>query len=107
MLSDSLKGVVSQTLLKKIGGGRIAAHEILIVNPPIANMLREGKTFQLPSLMQTQKALGMRLLNESLCELVKDGVVDPKEAYLKAIDKDDLVIAFKRAKIPFNPDKQL
>ena len=58
MLSESLKGVVAQTLLKKKGGGRVAALEILIVTPAVANLIREGKTFQIPSLMQTGQGAG-------------------------------------------------
>src|SRR4029078_1402665 len=59
MLSESLKGVVAQTLLRKKGGGRVAALEILVVTPAVANLIREGKTFQVPSLMQTGRGLGM------------------------------------------------
>jgi twitching motility protein PilT len=87
MLSESLKGVVSQTLVKKIGGGRAAALEVLLVTAAIANLIREGKTFQIPSLMQTGKKMGMVLLNDALLELVKKKFVDPEEAYRKAIDK--------------------
>ena len=68
MLSESLRGVVSQILLKRNGGGRVAALEILIVTPAISNLIREGKTFQIPSLMQTGKKQGMVLLNEALAE---------------------------------------
>ena len=87
MLSESLKGVIAQTLLPKIGGGRVAALEILIVTPAISNLIREGKTFQIPSSMQTGKNLGMAMLNESMIELVKKGVVEAKDAYIKAVDK--------------------
>jgi twitching motility protein PilT len=81
MLSESLKGVVAQTLLKKKGGGRVAALEILVVTSAISNLIREGKTFQIPSIMQTGKALGMRTLNDSLLDLVKSNTVEPQEAY--------------------------
>lgn len=87
MLSESLKGVISQTLLPKIGGGRVAALEILIITPAISNLIREGKTFQIPSAMQTGKAHGMVLLNDALFELVKNKLVEPRDAYLKAVDK--------------------
>tara|TARA_R110002072_G_scaffold122941_10_gene257982 strand:- start:734 stop:2059 length:1326 start_codon:yes stop_codon:yes gene_type:complete len=90
MLSSSLKGVVAQTLCKKIGGGRVAALEILVVNSGISNQIREGKTHQIPSQMQMGAKLGMRLLNDSLAELVKDGKVEPEQAYLKAIDKEGM-----------------
>ncbi|HJU64142.1 MAG TPA: type IV pilus twitching motility protein PilT [Gemmatimonadaceae bacterium] len=87
MLSESLKGVISQTLCKKIGGGRVAAREVLLSVPAIANLIREGKTFQIPSIIQTSKRLGMVTLNDALIELVDGGEVEPKEAYFKATDK--------------------
>jgi twitching motility protein PilT len=89
MLSESLKGVVAQTLLKKKGGGRVAALEILIVTPAVANLIREGKTFQIPSLMQTGRGLGMQTLMDSLFELVKSGVVEAEEAYARAPHKKE------------------
>ncbi len=87
MLSESLKGVIAQTLLPKKGGGRVAALEILIVTPAISNLIREGKTFQIASSMQTGKNLGMVMLNDALFDLVKKGIVEPRDAYMKAIDK--------------------
>jgi twitching motility protein PilT len=87
MLSESLKGVVAQNLLKRIAGGRVASMEILIGTPAIASLIREGKTYQIPSIMQTGKKHGMVLLNDSLIELVKSKTVAPEEAYDKAIDK--------------------
>lgn len=87
MLSESLKGVIAQTLLPKKGGGRVAALEVLIVTPAISNLIREGKTFQIPSAMQTGKNHGMVMLNDALFELVKNGTVEPKDAYIKAVDK--------------------
>jgi len=87
MLSESLKGVIAQTLLPKIGGGRVAALEVLIVTPAISNLIREGKTFQIPSSMQTGKQHGMVMLNDSLFDLVQKKVVEPRDAYLKAVDK--------------------
>jgi twitching motility protein PilT len=100
MLSESLKGVISQTLLKRKGGGRVAAHEILIGVPAIANLIREGKTFQIPSIMQTSRKHGMIMLNDSLVDLVKREIVASDEAYLKATDKPGLLVAFKNAGIP-------
>jgi twitching motility protein PilT len=94
MLSESLKGVVSQTLCKKIGGGRAAALEILIGNSAVANLIREGKTFQIPSIMQTGKNLGMQLLNEALLDLVKKKLVDPSEAYGKSVDKAGMKLLY-------------
>ena len=87
MLSESLKGVIAQTLLPKKGGGRVAALETLIVTPAISNLIREGKTFQIPSAMQTGKQLGMVMLNDALMELVQKGIVEPKDAYLKSVEK--------------------
>jgi twitching motility protein PilT len=87
MLSESLKGVIAQTLLPKIGGGRVAALEVLIVTPAISNLIREGKTFQIPSAMQTGRNHGMVMLNDSLFEHVQAGRVEPLDAYIKAVDK--------------------
>jgi twitching motility protein PilT len=87
MLSESLKGVVAQVLLPKIGGGRIAAHEILLGTTAVAAMIREGKTFQMTSIMQTSKGAGMVTMNDSLLSLVQRKLVDPKAAYVKAVDK--------------------
>lgn len=87
MLSESLKGVIAQTLLPKKGGGRVAALEVLIVTPAISNLIREGKTFQIPSAMQTGKNHGMVMLNDALFEHVQNGLVEPLDAYVKAVDK--------------------
>ena len=83
MLSESLKGVIAQTLCRKIGGGRVAALEVLLVNAAISNLIREGKTFQLPSMMQVGKASGMVMLNDALFELVKAKTITREEALLK------------------------
>lgn len=90
MLSTSLKGVISQTLLKKKGGGRVAALEVLLVTGAVANSIREGKTHQIALAMQTGKQLGMRELNDALMERVLQGVVEPREALSKAVDRDAL-----------------
>jgi twitching motility protein PilT len=87
MLSESLKGVIAQTLIKKKGGGRVAALEVLLVTPAIANLIREGKTFQIPSVMQTAKNLGMVTLNDSLMEHVKNNNITAEDGYVKAVDK--------------------
>ena len=87
MLSESLKGVISQVLCKKIGGGRVAAREILLSTNAISNLIREAKTFQITSVMQTSRRSGMMTLNDALIELVDAGQVEPKEAYMKATDK--------------------
>ena len=98
MLSESLKGVVAQTLLKKNGGGRVAAREILITNSAISNLIREGKTFQIPSIMQTNKKSGMITMNDALLDLVNQKVVAPQEAYMKSIDKTSFVTSLKANK---------
>ena len=95
MLSESLKGVISQTLCKKIGGGRVAAREILLTTPAISNLIREGKTFQIPSIIQTSKRLGMNTLNDALLELVEKKLIEPDEAYMKSVEKSGLVASLK------------
>ncbi|MEA2749453.1 MAG: twitching motility protein PilT [Myxococcales bacterium] len=100
MLSESLKGVVAQVLCKKIGGGRVAAHEIVLGSPAVTSLIRDGKTFQLASVMQTSKNVGMVTMNDSLLALVQSKQVDPKEAWLKATDKTGLLMMFKQAGLP-------
>src|SRR6201987_249051 len=90
MLSESLRAVISQTLLKKNGGGRIAAHEIMIGTPAIRNLIREGKIAQMYSSIQTGGAQGMQTLAHCLAELVAKGVVSKEEARYKAQNKDAL-----------------
>lgn len=102
MLADSLKGVVAQTLCKRISGGRIAATEILMVTPAVAANIREGKTYQIPSLMQTGKNVGMRTFADDLFELVKKGIISPEEAYGKATDKPFLERKFIEEDIPLD-----
>jgi twitching motility protein PilT len=96
MLADSLKGVISQTLCKKAGGGRVAAREVLLQIPAVSNLIREGKTFQIPSIMQTSKRLGMVTLNDALMELVDAKQVEAKEAYMKAMDKTSFVNSLRQ-----------
>ena len=96
MLSESLKGVISQTLCKKIGGGRVAALEVLIVTSAVSNLIREAKTFQIQSLMQVGKAIGMVTLNDALMDLVARKLVAPEEAYAKAVDKGGMEGLLKR-----------
>jgi twitching motility protein PilT len=95
MLSESLRGVIAQTLCKRIGGGRVAAREILLTIPAVSNLIREGKTFQIPSIMQTNRKAGMVTLNDALMELVDKKEVEPKEAYMKAVDKAGFAAALK------------
>ena len=95
MLAESLKGVISQVLCKKKEGGRAAALEILLGNPALASLIREGKTFQIPSIMQTSKRMGMVTMNDNLFKLVKEGKVEPKEAWMKSTEKTGLLGLFK------------
>jgi len=95
MLSESLKGVIAQTLCKKVSGGRVAAREILLTTPAISNLIREGKTFQIPSIIQTSKQLGMLTLNDALVDLVEKKEVSPDEAYMKSVEKAGLVTSLK------------
>ncbi len=88
MLSESLRAVISQTLLKKTGGGRIAAHEILITNPAIRNLIREDKVPQIYSAIQTGRNVGMQTLDQCLQELVSKRLIDAADARAKAKNKD-------------------
>lgn len=96
MLSESLRGVIAQTLCRKVGGGRVAALEVLLTNGAISNLIREGKTFQIPSMMQVGRAQGMVSLNDALADLVKKGLVTPEEALRRAVDKAGLDSLLKR-----------
>jgi twitching motility protein PilT len=88
MLSESLRGVVAQQLLrKKGGGGRVAAHEILVGTPAVANLIREAKTYQLPSVIQTGKRDGMIQMDQSILAHLNNGIVDGEEAFMKAHEK--------------------
>lgn len=88
MLSESLKGVIAQQLLKRADGqGRVAAFEILVGNQAVGNLIREGKTFQIPSILQTGKKLGMQSIDQHLKELVAAGEVTAQEAFLYAEEK--------------------
>jgi twitching motility protein PilT len=87
MLSESLKGVMAQTLMKKVGGGRIAAIEIMVGNPAIGNLIREEKTYQIPSVLQTSKAEGMQTLDMALVDLFQKKLITAENAVDHAADK--------------------
>jgi len=89
MLSESLRAVISQSLLKRIGGGRLAAHEIMIGTPAIRNLIREGKIAQMYSAIQTGQVAGMQTLDQCLKELLQKGVIAKEEARHKAQNKED------------------
>lgn len=102
MLASSLKGVVAQTLCKRIGGGVVAALEVLVVTSAVSAQIREGKTHQIVNAMQTGGKQGMKLLNESLVDLVSEGVVSSRDAFIKAVDKEGFKSALSQAGIPFD-----
>jgi len=88
MLSESLRAVISQTLLKRNGGGRIASHEIMVGTPAIRNLVREDKVAQMYSAIQTGQAHGMQTLDQDMQELVRKGLISRQEARLRAVNKD-------------------
>jgi len=88
MLSESLRAVISQTLLKKIGGGRVAAHEIMLGTPAIRNLIRENKIAQMYSAIQTGQSIGMQTLDQNLQEMLNKGLISKDEAMKKAANKD-------------------
>jgi twitching motility protein PilT len=88
MISESLRAVISQSLLKKIGGGRAAAHEIMIGTGAIRNLIRENKIAQMYSAIQTGQQHGMQTLDQCLQDLVRKGIVTKDEARNKATQKE-------------------
>lgn len=92
MLADSLRGVISQQLLPRADGtGRVASVEVMLATGPIGNLIRENKMHQVNSVMQTASKKGMRLMDDSLLDLVKSGAVDPREAVDRAHDKNSFI----------------
>ncbi len=101
MLGESLKGVVCQQLLKTADGqGRIAAHEILVGNAAVSNLIREGKTFQIPSIMQTAKGEGMQLMDQRIMDLLKENKITAEEAYRCAVEKRTFEPLLPKEKAP-------
>jgi twitching motility protein PilT len=94
-LADSLRGVVVQVLLKKNGGGRVAAREVLLNTPAVSSVIAEGKTSQLPMAIEGGRRWGMMPLNDALVGLVQQGTVDGREAYRYASDRQGLLAALK------------
>ncbi len=103
MLAESLKGVISQTLCKKIGGGRVPVLEVLIGIPSVSNLIREAKIFQIPSTQQTAKGEGMTMLSEILADYVKKGIIEAMEGYMKAVDKKGFMQALDQLKFNTKP----
>jgi twitching motility protein PilT len=95
-LAGALRGVVSQVLLRKVRGGRTAAREVLLNTPPVASLILEGKTFQLPVALDSGRRHGMMPLADALAALVRDGTVHEAEAYRKAFDREALLAVLKR-----------
>ncbi|TFD87930.1 type IV pilus twitching motility protein PilT [Cryobacterium serini] len=96
-LAATLQGVVCQTLVKKVGGGRVVATEILIVTPAVANLIREGKTYQIASAMQAGRALGMHTMDQHLADLVNTGSITRKAAEDKAQDQESLAQLIRKS----------
>ncbi len=88
MLSESLQAVISQTLLKKKGGGRVAAHEIMVGTPAIRNLIREAKVAQMYSSIQTGQKYGMQTLDQCLQDYVRKGLISPDQAKIYMVNKD-------------------
>ena len=103
MLSESLKGVIAQNLLRTKDGKRVAAHEILLCPSAVANLIREGKTFQLPSQIQVGKSLGMMPMNDSILKHVLSGRVDAHEGYVKSVDKVGLLGSYEANGVDYDP----
>lgn len=96
-LADALRAVVSQTMFKRVDiKGRCVALEILIATPAVRNLIREGKTYQIPSAMQTGKKYGMQTLDDAIMELLQKGWIDATEAYNKGINKEKFVQFLKK-----------
>lgn len=101
-LADALKAVVSQTLLKRVDKkGRVAALEILICTPAVRNLVREGKTYQIPSVMQTGKKYGMQALDDALLEHLQKRRISPEDAYTNCIEKPKFVKFLRKAPADF------
>jgi twitching motility protein PilT len=96
-LSTSIIGIISQALLPKIGGGRVAAYEMLVVTPGIGNLIRENKTYRITSSIQTGQKMGMQLLDDHMFKLWRAGCVEKKEILFRANNPDDLAMRIAKA----------
>ena len=88
MLSESLRAVISQTLLKKTGGGRVACHEIMVGTPAIRNLIREDKVAQMYSAIQTGQAHGMQTLDQNMQDMLRKGLISKQDAMARAVNKE-------------------
>ncbi len=101
-LADALKAVVSQTLFKRVDiKGRVAALEILICTPAVRNLIRDAKTYQIPSTMQTGKKYGMQTLDDAIMEILQKGMISPDDAYTNSIDKSKFLPFLRKAPTDF------
>jgi twitching motility protein PilT len=101
-LADGIRAVISQVLFRRVDKkGRCAALEILIANAAVRNLIREAKTFQIPSMIQTGRKYGMQLLDDGIMELVNKGMISPDDAYLKCNDKQRFRPLLKSAPVDF------
>ena len=105
-LSTSIIGIIAQTLVPKIGGGRVAAHEFLVVTPGIANLIRENKTFRINSSIQTGAKLGMQLMDDALFKLWRDEKISIEDALSKAQSQDDVAKRIAQAQKGMFDDEQ-
>jgi twitching motility protein PilT len=96
-LSTSIIGILSQALLPKIGGGRVAAYEMLVVSPAIGNLIRENKTFRITSSIQTGQKQGMQLLDDHMFKLWQQGIVEKKEVLFRANNAEDVAARMAKA----------
>jgi twitching motility protein PilT len=106
MLSSSLKGIIAQNLLKRKGGGCVAAIEVLVVNAAVPALIREGKNSQIMIIMQTAMKEGMTILNQELSRLVKESIVEPDQTWRTAVDKGDLMKQFESSGIAFTAPEE-
>jgi len=95
-LADSLRGVIVQVLLKKIGGGRLPAREVLLNTPAVSSVIAEGKTSQLPMAIEGGRRYGMMPLNDALVGLVQNGAVEARDAYRQSTDRPGFLAALNR-----------
>ena len=95
-LAENLRGVVAQVLLRKPGGGRLAAREVLLNTPAVASVIAEGKTSQLPMAIEGGRRYGMMPLNDALVGFVQSGAVDVREAYRRSTDRAGFLALLKR-----------
>jgi twitching motility protein PilT len=101
-LSDGLRAVVAQNLFKRVDKkGRVAALEIMIATPAVRNLIREGKTFQIPSMIQTGKKFGMQSLDDAIMALLTKKIISPDAAYAKCNDKDKFRPYLKNPPVDF------